>query len=66
LVESHKLDPWPLHEGFRSKSDKLRLNLHGIIFEGKSIGSDKNKKKTELMIWRIKMQAELFFGGEIS
>ncbi len=62
MVESHKLDPWPLVEGLRPKSGKLRLNLHGTIFEGKSIGSF--KRKTELMIWRINMHAELFFGAK--
>ncbi len=35
MDESHKLDPWPLDEGPQSKSDKLRLNLTGTIFEGK-------------------------------
>jgi hypothetical protein len=33
-----KLDPWTLDEGPRPKSGKLRLNLHGTILEGKSIG----------------------------
>jgi len=46
LDESHKLDPRPLDEGPRPKSGKLRLNLHGIILEGKSIGcNQKNEKK---------------------
>jgi len=45
LVESHKLDPRPLDVGWRPKSGKLRLNLHGTIFERKSIGSDGKKKK---------------------
>ncbi len=40
LVESHKLDPWPLDESPRPKCGKLRLNLHGTILEGKSIGSN--------------------------
>jgi hypothetical protein len=36
LVESHKLDPWPLlDESRRPKSGKSRLNLHGTILEGK-------------------------------
>jgi len=33
LDESHKLDPWPLDESPRLKSDKSRLNLHGTILE---------------------------------
>jgi hypothetical protein len=37
--------PWPLDEGPRPKWDKLRLNLHGTILEGKSIGSNPKKKK---------------------
>ncbi len=60
LDESHKLDPWPLKEGPQPKIGKLRLNLHGTILEGKSIGLDPPKKKDfqgELMIWRTKMQA---------
>jgi len=40
LVESFKLVPSPLDEGPRPKSDKLRLNLHGTCFGGKSIGSE--------------------------
>jgi hypothetical protein len=44
LDESHKLDPWPLDESTRPKSGKSRLNLHGTILEGKSIGW--NPKKT--------------------
>jgi hypothetical protein len=48
LDESHKLDPLPLDEGPRPKSDKWRLNLHGTILEGKSIGSKpKNEFKKE-------------------
>jgi hypothetical protein len=50
LDESHKLDPWPLDEGPRPKRDKLRLNLHGTILEGKSIGSNpqqQQKKKVQ-------------------
>jgi hypothetical protein len=47
LDESHKLDPRPLAEGRRPKSGKLRLNLHGIILEGKSIGSNQKKEKKE-------------------
>ncbi len=42
--ESTKLDPWPLDEGPRPKSGKSRLNLHGTILEGKSIGLDPQKK----------------------
>jgi hypothetical protein len=60
LVESHELDPWP-------KSGKLRLNLHGTILQGKSIGSGfrprkkelKGELKGELMIWRTKMQVRV-------
>jgi hypothetical protein len=53
-----------LDECPRPKSGKSRLNLHGTILEGKSIGSDPKKKKKqelkgELMIWRTKMQARV-------
>jgi hypothetical protein len=42
------------------KSGKSRLNLHGTILEGKSIGLDpKNELKGELVIWRTKMQARV-------
>jgi len=34
LVKRHKLDPWPLDEGPRTKSGKSRLNLHDTILEG--------------------------------
>ncbi len=37
LDESHKSNPRPLDESPRPKSVKLRLNLHGTIWEGKSI-----------------------------
>jgi hypothetical protein len=40
------LDPWHLDEGPISKSNKLRLNLHGTILEGKSIGLNPPKKNT--------------------
>jgi len=48
------LDPRLLDEGPRPKSGKTRLNLHGTILEGNSIGSNpkengklkKNKNKT--------------------
>ncbi len=43
LAESHKLDPWPLDEDPRPKSGKSRLNLHGTILKGKSIGLDPKK-----------------------
>jgi hypothetical protein len=50
LDENHKLDPWPLDEGPQLKSGKSRLNLHGTILEGKSVGLNpkkgKKKKKT--------------------
>jgi hypothetical protein len=56
LVESHKLDPQP-------KIGKLRLNLHGTILQGKSIGSSfkprKKELKGELMIWKPKMQVRV-------
>jgi hypothetical protein len=32
------LDPRALDEGLRTKSDKMRLNLHGTCFEGKING----------------------------
>jgi hypothetical protein len=55
-----------LDEGSRPKSGKLRLNLHGTILEGKSIGSDPKKERKkkkelrgELMIWRTKMQVRV-------
>jgi hypothetical protein len=58
LVESFKLVPMPLDEGPRPKSGKLRLNLHGTCFGGKSIGSDqKTLLKWELLIWRTKNEA---------
>ncbi len=39
-----KLDPWCLDEGPRPRSGKLRQNLHGTIFEGKSIDSDQKQR----------------------
>jgi hypothetical protein len=39
LVESHKLDPQPLDDGEKLKIGQSRLNIHGAIFKGKSIGS---------------------------
>jgi hypothetical protein len=50
LVESHKLDPWPLDEGRRPKSGKSRLNLHGTILEGKWIGSDQKKELIQVLV----------------
>jgi len=41
------LDPWPLDEDPRPKNGKSRLNLYGTILEGKSIGSDPQKKKVQ-------------------
>jgi len=44
------------------KSGKSRLNLHGTILEGNSIGSDQKQRQKEkelkwkLVIQRIKMQ----------
>ncbi len=38
LDENHKLNPQPLDEGLRPKSDKSNLNLRGAILEEKSIG----------------------------
>jgi hypothetical protein len=35
LDERHKLDASPIDEGPRPKNDKLRLNSHGTILEGK-------------------------------
>ncbi len=43
LAESHKLDPRPLDEDPRPTSGKSRLNLHGTILKGKSIGLDTKK-----------------------
>jgi hypothetical protein len=56
-MESHKLDPWPLDEGPRPKSGKSRLNLHGTILEGKSIGL--NPPQKELWFEEPKMQARV-------
>jgi hypothetical protein len=55
FVESFKLVPMPLDEGPTPKSGKLKLNLHGTCFEGRSIGSNqKTVLKGELLIWRTK------------
>jgi hypothetical protein len=43
LDEVHKLDPRRLDEVPRQKSGKLRLNPHGTLLDGKSIGSDPKK-----------------------
>ncbi len=48
------MDPWPLDEGPRPKSGKSWLNLHGTIFEGKSIGSHQKKKKKKKKIGKKK------------
>jgi hypothetical protein len=48
ILHNHiKCQSWPIDERPRPKSGKWRLNLHGTILEGKSIGSNfkKNKKK---------------------
>jgi hypothetical protein len=66
LAESHKLDPLPLDEDPRPKSGKLRLNLHGTILEGKSIGSGQKREfKGEIMIWRTEMQARSKAGSNL-
>jgi hypothetical protein len=46
------MNPWPLDEGSRPKSDKSRLNLHGAILGGKSIGLNPKKefKRLKFMI----------------
>jgi hypothetical protein len=49
LNEKHKLDPWPLNEGSRPRSDKSRVNLHGTIFVVKSIGLNPKKEKRAKM-----------------
>jgi hypothetical protein len=54
---SHKLDPQPLDEGARLKSDKSRLNLHDTILEGKSIGLNPQKKRAKNQ--DLKMQARI-------
>jgi hypothetical protein len=57
LVESFKLVPWPLDEGPRQKSGKLRL-IWLLFWREKSIGLDqKTVLKGELLIWRTKNQA---------
>jgi hypothetical protein len=55
------LNPWPLDEGPKPKSDKLRLNLHGTIFGRRDqlVQTKKKELKGELMIWRTKMQAKV-------
>jgi hypothetical protein len=46
LDESQKIGPTVFRlRGPRPKSGKLRLNLHGIILKGKSIGLTPQKKK---------------------
>ncbi len=37
---------WALDEGPRPKTGKSRLNLHGTILEGKSIGLNQKKTKS--------------------
>ncbi len=55
------MNPWPLDEGPKPKSDKLRLNLHGTIFGRRDqlVQTKKKELKGELMIWRTKMQAKV-------
>jgi hypothetical protein len=57
------MNPKPLDQGPRPKSDNLKLNPHGTCFGEKinwSGTAKKNKKaalKVELLIWRTKNQA---------
>jgi hypothetical protein len=56
LVESHKLDPWPLDEDPKPIEAKLKWHLHGTILEGNSIGPNpKMELKGELMVCKTKM-----------
>jgi hypothetical protein len=50
-AESQKLDAWPLDEGPRPKSDKLRLILHSTILEGKSTGLNQKEKSSKESSW---------------
>jgi hypothetical protein len=50
LAESHKLDPPPPldeEDPRQKKSGKSRLNMHGTILEGKSIGLDPKKRSSK-------------------
>jgi hypothetical protein len=38
---------WSLDEGPRPKTGKSRLNLHGTILEGKSIGLNQKKHRAK-------------------
>jgi hypothetical protein len=59
LVESFKLVSRHLDESPKPKSGKWKLNLHGTILEGRSIGSDqKTMVREELLIWRTKNLAK--------
>jgi hypothetical protein len=60
-MESHKLDPWPLDEGPRPKSGKSKLNLHGAILEGKSIGLNCTKKNYDLKNFRCNPKSKVWF-----
>jgi hypothetical protein len=57
LDKSHKLDPQPLNEGPRPKNGKSRLNLHGTILEGRSIGFMNKKKVQKESSWFEKRNA---------
>jgi hypothetical protein len=39
---------WSLDEGPRPKTGKSRLNLHGTILEGKSIGLNQKKHRAKM------------------
>jgi hypothetical protein len=47
LIKNFKLVPRPLDKGPKSKNGKLRLNLHGNIWEAKSIGLEFRRPQTK-------------------
>jgi hypothetical protein len=53
LYEGHKLDPWSLDEVPRPRSYKSRLNLHGTILEGRSIGLNQKKQRANKELSRV-------------
>ncbi len=53
MYEGHKLDPWSLDEVPRPRSDKSRLNLHGTILEGRSIGLNRKKQRANKELSRV-------------